>query len=128
MLHNGTVDATILRKTDVLIFDEFSMIDCKIFITIEHFCRRFSTKDGRYKPWGGCHVLLFGDPARLPPVSNTDIFNTNLWSQFSIFQVVRSRDPKLSLALSRIRQGQCDDIVTSILQSRLKDVDDVDLT
>ena len=30
-LQNGTVDATALRKTDVIICDEFGMIDCKIF-------------------------------------------------------------------------------------------------
>ena len=42
-LQNGTVEATALRKTDVIICDEFSMIDCKIFLTIEHLCRHFST-------------------------------------------------------------------------------------
>ena len=52
------------------------MIDCTVFMTIEQLCRRFSFKDSRYVPWGGHHVLLFGDPAQLPPVSNTDIFNT----------------------------------------------------
>ena len=132
-LQNGTVDATALRKTDVIICDEFSMIDCKIFQTIEHLCERFSTKDGRYKPWGGRHVLLFGDPAQLPPVSNTDIFNTKLWSQFSILQlreIVRSKDPELSLILSKIRKGECNEIVTNKLKSQLKDVniDAVDLT
>ena len=39
------------------------MIDCTVFMTTEQLCLRFSPKDGRYIPWGGRHVLLFGDPA-----------------------------------------------------------------
>ena len=132
-LQNGTVDATALRKTDVIICDELGMIDCKIFLTMEHLCRRFSTKDGRYKPWGGRHILLFGDPAQLPPVSNTDIFNTKLWSHFSILQlreIVRSKDTQLSSILTKIRKGECDETVSFVLKSRLRDVDidAVDLT
>jgi len=132
-LQNGTIDATAIRKTDVIIIDEFGMIDCKIFLTIENLCRRFSTKDGRHKPWGGRHILLFGDPAQLPPVSNTDIFNTKLWLQFSIVQlreIVRSKDPELSAILSEIRMGKCDETVCSVLKSRLRnvDIDAVDLT
>ena len=84
------------------------MIDCTIFITIEHLCRRFATKNGQYKPWGGRHVLLFGNSAQLPPVSHADIFNTRLWAKFSILQlkeVVRATDPVLSSMLLRVRQG-----------------------
>jgi len=73
-----------VKKTDVIIIDEFAMIDCQIFLTIEQLCRRFTTKDGRYKPWGGHHVILFGDPPQLPPVSHCDIFNTKPWLNFAI--------------------------------------------
>ena len=133
-LENGTVDASLVKKTDVLIIDELSMIDCTLFITIEHLCRRFSTKDNRYKPWGGRHVLLFGDPAQLPPVSNTDIFNTKIWlNSFSVMQLkepVRAKDPTLSAALLKIREGIIDDEVASLLKNRLRDIDiaSVDLT
>ena len=37
-LENGTVDSSILKKTDVIIIDEFTMIDLQIFLTIEHLC------------------------------------------------------------------------------------------
>ena len=133
-LENGTVDASLVKKTNVLIIDELSMIDCTLFITIEYLCRRFSTKDNRYKPWGGRHVLLFGDPAQLPPVSNTDIFNTKIWlNSFSVMQLkepVRAKDPTLSAALLKIREGIIDDEVASLLKSRLRDIDiaSVDLT
>ena len=109
------------------------MVDCTIFLTIEHLCRRFSTKDGRYKPWGGRHILLFGDPAQLPPVSNTDIFNTKLWLDFSVMQlkeIVRAKDPALSSVLLKIREGNVDEQVTTLLKSRLRQVNiaSVDLT
>lgn len=121
-LENGTVDSSMVKKTDVIIIDEFAMIDCEIFLTIEHLCRRFTTKDGRYKPWGGRHVILFGDPAQLPPVSHCDIFNTKLWLKFAILnlkEVVRAKDPILSSILLKIRIGICDDQVVSVLKDRL---------
>ena len=91
------------------------------------------TKDGRYKAWGRRHVILFGDPAQLPPVSNTDIFNTKVWFNFSILQlkeIVRAKDPVLSSILLKIREGICDDHVESVLKSLLEKVDiaSVDLT
>ena len=43
-LENGTVDASVVRKTNVIITDEFSMIDCTVFIIIEQLCRTFSSK------------------------------------------------------------------------------------
>ena len=98
------------------------MIDCTLFITIEHLCRRFSSKNNRYKPWGGRHVLLFGDPAQLLPVSNTDIFNTKIWlNSFSVMQLkepVRAKDPTLSTSPLKIREGIVDDEVSFLLKSR----------
>ena len=79
------------------------------------------------------HVILFGDPAQLPPVSNTDIFNTIPWVNFRILQlkeIVRAKDATLSSILLKIRDGICDDQVASVLQSRINSVDVklVDLT
>ena len=125
-LEKGTVEASVVKKTDVIIIDEFSMIDCTIFITIEHLCRRFASKNGQYKPWGGRHILLFGDPAQLPPVSHADIFNTPHWLKFSILQlkeVVRATDPVLSSMLLKVRQGECDKEVESTLKRCLKPLD-----
>ena len=73
-VENGSVDAAVLKKTDVLIIDEFAMVDARLFITIEQLCKKYTTKDGRFKAWGGHHVILFGDPAQLPPVSHTDTY------------------------------------------------------
>ena len=78
------------------------MVDGRLFMNIEQLCRKYTTKDGRYKAWGGRHVILFGDPAQLPPVSNTDIFNTHTWFNFKILQlkeIVRAKDVALSSVL-----------------------------
>jgi len=107
----------LIRKTDVIIIDEFGMIDCQLFLTIEQLCRRFSTKDGHCKPWGGCHILLFGDPAQLPLICYTDIFNTKLWHSFHLMllkEIVRSKDPKLSSILSKNKTGYLE--VASVLK------------
>ena len=58
-LENGTVDAALIKKTDVIIMDEFAMIDARIFTIIEQLCRKYTTKDSRYKTWGGrsCHTI-----------------------------------------------------------------------
>ena len=54
-------------------------------------------------------MLLFGDPAQLLPVSNTNIFNTKIWlNSFSVMQLkepVRAKDLTLSAALLKIREG-----------------------
>ena len=54
-IEHGTIDAQILKKSDVLIIDEFAMVDATLFINIEQLCRKFTTKDGRYK--ASCHIV-----------------------------------------------------------------------
>ena len=46
-LENGTVDASLVRKINVIIIDEFSMIECSVFMTIEQLYQRVSSKDGQ---------------------------------------------------------------------------------
>ena len=66
-LENGTVDAALLKKTDVISIDELATTEARIFTIIE-LCRKYSMKDGRYKAWGGRHIRVTRDPAQLPPV------------------------------------------------------------
>lgn len=83
-LENGTIPTAKVRKTDVLIIDEFSMLDFFLFRTAEGLCRKFSKYKSSSQPWGGRHVILLGDPAQLPSVSRKDIFGTQLWRTFTV--------------------------------------------
>ena len=56
-LENGTVDAALLKKTDVISIDELATTEARIFTIIE-LCRKYSMKDGRYKAWGGRHIRV----------------------------------------------------------------------
>ena len=81
-LQHGTAQTTTLRNTDVLVVDGFSMLDA-LFRTMEDLCRCYAKKGSSKYPWGSRHVILLGDPVQLP-VSNWDIFGTNLWISFSV--------------------------------------------
>ena len=131
-LENGTVQTTRLRKTDVVVIDEFSMLDVYLFRTIEGLCRKFAKHGSSRHPWGGRHVILLGDPAQLPAVSGKDIFGTYLWHRFTVLmlrELKHAADPTLSLVLTKIHEGICDNDVLKVLKSRLQkpDVDSVDL-
>ena len=83
-LENGTVEAACLGKTDVLVIDEFSMLDYHLFHVAEGLCRKFAKKHVSLSSVGGRHVILLGDPAQLPAISCRDIFGTRLWQKFAI--------------------------------------------
>ena len=131
-LENGTFQTTRLRKTDVIVIDEFSMLDFYLLRIVEGLCRKFAKCGSSRHPWGGRHVLLLGDPAQLSAVSGVDIFGTYLWHNFTVLllrEIKRASDPVLSSILTKIREGICDSDVTKVLLSRLRkrDIDAVDL-
>ena len=131
-LENGTVQAAKLRKTDVIVIDEFSMLDYYLFRTAEGLCRKFAKHRVSRLPWGGRHVIILGDPAQLPAVGRSDIFGTQLWRTFTILilrEIKRCQDPILSSVLSKVRMSVCDKEVTDVLSGLVKppDVDSIEL-
>ena len=131
-LEHGTAQTTALRKTDVLLVDEFSMLDATLFRTMEGLSRRYAKKGSSRHPWGGRHVILLGDPTQLPAVSNQDIFDTDLWKTFNILllrEVKRAKDPQLQFLLEKVRIGVYDEEAERILCSRCEkeDVAKIDL-
>ena len=131
-LENGTVEVTKLRKTDVIVIDEFSMLDYYLFRVAEGLCRKFAKHGASRLPWGGRHVVMLGDPAQLPAVGRSDLFGTHLWRKFSILvlrEIKRSQDPVLTSVLTKVRMGVCDQEVTDVLRNILqpRDVDNIQL-
>ena len=107
------------------------MLDIYLFRTIEGLCRKFAKHGSSRHSWGGRHIILLGGPAQLLAVSGIDIFGTYLWHKFTVLlrETERATCPALSLVLSKICEGICDNQVSQVLQTRLhkQDMDTVDL-
>ncbi len=58
--------ATILRKTDILVIDEASMIRPDILDAIDLLCKH--ARGNFLLPFGGIQIILIGDLCQLPPV------------------------------------------------------------
>lgn len=63
-----------LDDVDIILMDEFSMINSSDIDTIDHMLRTYK---GRDKLMGGIPCGFFGDPAQLPPVGD-DINDTSM--------------------------------------------------
>ena len=59
------VNEPLIRKLDILIIDEISMVRCDLLDMVDHSLRRIR---GNKEPFGGVQVILFGDMFQLPPV------------------------------------------------------------
>ena len=117
-LENGTVEVARLHKTDVLVIDEFSMLDYHLF-RVAGLCRKFAKKRVSHHPWGGRHVILL----RSSPAS---CIETSLWQKFAITvlrEVKRATEPQLPVSLVKSRLGICDKEVLDVLQTRLQSCD-----
>jgi ATP-dependent DNA helicase PIF1 len=73
-----------LKKLEVLIIDEISMIDNVIFNKIAAY---LSLIKGIKKPFGKIQLILCGDFYQLPPVENTYCFNSNIWNQLNLQKI-----------------------------------------
>lgn len=60
------------RDTKVLIIDEISMIDGRLFDNLDSIAREVRRKN-RHLPFGGIQVIVCGDFYQLPPVSKAQI-------------------------------------------------------
>ena len=74
----GTFEYDMVSNTDLLISDEFSLLEMKPFLTVDKILKGMANmKNQQYMPFGGKHVILLGDPAQLPAIRE-DIFDTFL--------------------------------------------------
>lgn len=70
-----------LQNLEVLIIDEISMIDDKLFNKIAAY---LSLIKEIKKPFGGIQIILCGDFYQLPPINNTYCFNSKIWNRLKI--------------------------------------------
>jgi PIF1-like helicase/Helicase len=60
----------IMRKMDLLVIDEISMVRCDLLDVIDSLLRAF--RRANFLPFGGVQVLLIGDTFQLPPIAAAD--------------------------------------------------------
>lgn len=113
-----------LRKVQVLILDEVSMVDSELFGFISSI---FSRLHEDQRPFGNIHVILFGDLMQLPPVSGLKVFNAPAWR---LFHPLFLQEPQRQIhdrqffdVLNKIRFGIVDSDVKEILQARALNFD-----
>ena len=64
-----------LGVVDYLIIDEYSMLGQKMFGWVDRRLRQTTSK--KVDPFGGKSIILIGDPAQLPPVSDKPLYHPN---------------------------------------------------
>ncbi len=129
----GTIAYEMINATDIIVIDEFSMLDSPTFHSVNRILREMAIrKDNQFKPFAGKHVILMGDPAQLPAISG-HIFNTELWKRFEIVMlrnVTRQDDKTFQDLLSKIRVGTVTSEIDATLKSRLieaRTLDDINI-
>lgn len=104
----------IIKKTDVLIIDEISMLHDYRLDMIDEICRLVREKP--LEPFGGIQVVMSGDFFQLPPINHRDsreggfVVNSAAWSELDptvcyLQEQYRQDDEALLGVLSAIRSG-----------------------
>ncbi|XP_065058005.1 uncharacterized protein LOC135685854 isoform X1 [Rhopilema esculentum] len=128
-LETGTIEYELVSNTNVLIIDEFSLLELTPFLVIDKILRDMApTINQQHMPFGGKHIILMGDPAQLPAIER-DIFDSFLWRKFSIVMlkdIKRQDDETFQHMLSTIRLGKTNSEIDHILRSKVVSIDDID--
>ena len=120
-LEPGMIEYDKVLNSDVIIIDEFSMLELKVLLAVEKELRKIAVGENHRKLFGGRHVILAGDPCQLPAIEK-DIFGSSLWYKFDILllkDVMRQKDHQLLSVLNDVRYGHISDASEKILQSRM---------
>jgi len=117
-----------VRRCEVLVIDEISMLPGRQFEFVEFLFRRLR---GRDVPFGGCQVIATGDFLQLPPVRKSDAerydwaFQSAAWAAaefrtFVLERVRRQDEPGFVRALADFRVGRVWGDTARILQARVR--------
>ena len=146
--HQGILQR--LRKTDMVLLDEISMIGSSEWMAAEKIARVARKRNA--EPWGGLRIVAIGDFAQLPPVvkapmrpMNPDPYSQDLFSQvvqepekpwcfltetwqktefdtINLKEVVRSTDAYWNEILNELRWGEFTRRAKEVLDERIKKV------
>lgn len=114
---------SILKKTDILIIDEVSMLRPDILDAIEVLC---CSARGNLSLFGGLQIILIGDLCQLPPIINQNVipifkqeyqttepyffdaksYQKGSFKTFELTEVYRQKDPTLLSFLKNLRTNE----------------------
>lgn len=139
-----------LKKTDLVLLDEISMIGSAEWMAAEKIAR--IARKRQAEPWGGLRIVAIGDFAQLPPVvrapmrpMNQDPYSQDLFSQevrepekpwcfttetwhktefdtVNLREVVRSQDSYWNEILNELRWGDFTPRAKELLDERIRKV------
>ena len=118
------------RSTEILVLDECSLLSRRVFEMLLFIASR--TRLSR-KIFGGMQVIFCGDFFQLPPIFSPDLegsgefcFQSPMWDQLfpaehhvELRQCFRQKDPLFQEILEKVRLGQVDEMVRSVLSTRV---------
>ncbi len=117
-----------LMDTRILVIDEISMVTPALFQILDYM---FRSARGNPFPFGGVHVIMFGDLCQLPSITKNQtenqvkyVFQTELWTDLNLVRVFLNRNYRQSDAafiklLKEVRFGQLSDESEKLLKSRI---------
>lgn len=126
----------LLRNTKVLVIDEISLIDAKMFELVHEILSGVRQSDSS-QLFGGVQLVLSGDFLQLPPVLiqiKSEVsesvkvkfcFESKLWNKaikksFQLTQIFRQSDIQFANILNEIRFGTCSERTAQCLIDRVK--------
>lgn len=141
MIRSGR-NARILKRIELLIIDEISMVRADLMNAIDKSLRMI--RKAPDQPFGGVQVAMFGDPHQLPPVVqggevqqhfadayggpyffNAPVFQDSEISRLELNEVFRQRDEGFVGILNAVRDGDIDEFVAESLNERVARLDDL---
>jgi ATP-dependent DNA helicase PIF1 len=127
----------LIKKTKILIIDEISLIDNKLF----ELAHEITTAIKGPGLFGGIQLICSGDFLQLPPVGLSSptnpldeikfCFQSKLWKKiiqnnFQLTKIFRQEDEFFSSILNEIRFGICSEKTANLLLSRVRDDSETD--
>lgn len=117
----------LIRKTELLIIDEISMVRADIMDFIDRILRAIGD---RRLPFGGKQLLLVGDIFQLEPVVTADVRNilSRYYSDFFFFNALAYRQiPLVSIELKKVYRQKDDAFIDLLDRIRMNRVTPSDL-
>lgn len=137
VIHNhfpySSTKIQLIRKMDILVIDEVSMVRCDILDSIDRLLRHFRNSEA---PFGGVQTILIGDAFQLAPIATDDewvvlndfyktpyffdaeVLRNSIVEYIELKKIYRQKDIGFINVLNKVRVGEMSDKDIDILNSK----------